>query len=258
MKTRRQRQTGFTLIELLTVVAIIAVLVGMLFPALGSMRERARTSTCASQLKQIGTGFLLYAGDYDGRPPPQTVPRAYGDAVLGGNVQHWLDGKLLGRYVGHSGGWGNVDPRSVFLCPSDTQLPPSHLPASSTIDSSYGYNDYIHGTTEQDARWSELNPGVLSSIDPLAKFPRPAMTLLVVEGNTRSFHPGYGALPPCYALTEPHSGSFSIGAPNSNFNWMKRHNGKRGGNMLMLDGSVRFTDDMRAEAVQGRVVFREN
>lgn len=56
---------GFTLIELLVVVAIIAVLVAILLPALSSAREQARTSTCATQLQQMGAAFGYYKGDFN-------------------------------------------------------------------------------------------------------------------------------------------------------------------------------------------------
>ncbi len=255
MNNHNHSSSAFTLLELLVVIAIIGILSALLFPVIGSARERARTSACASNLKQIGMAFPLYASDNNGCPPPQTIPRSYADAVLGGDVQHWMDEKLLGQYVGHRGRYGNVDQNSVFLCPSDGQLPPSHLPNSSNIDSSYAYNDNIHGTTESDARWSTQSRSVLGSIGTLARFSKPASTLLVIEGNTRSFHPGWGNPPPCHAVTEPHSGSFSPGAPNSNFNWMKRHGGRRGGNMVMLDGSVRYTEDLGEEVAMGRVIL---
>jgi prepilin-type N-terminal cleavage/methylation domain-containing protein len=60
---------GFTLIELLVVVAIIAVLVAMLLPALGQAREKARTITCMNNQRQCGMAFQFYAQDNYGRIP---------------------------------------------------------------------------------------------------------------------------------------------------------------------------------------------
>ena len=61
---------AFTLIELLVVITIIAILVGLLFPALGKMREKGQASTCVSNLRQIGMAMLLYANDRNGQLPP--------------------------------------------------------------------------------------------------------------------------------------------------------------------------------------------
>lgn len=61
---------GFTLIELLVVIAIIAILAAILFPVFAKAREKARQSSCASNLKQLGLGFMQYNQDWDESMPP--------------------------------------------------------------------------------------------------------------------------------------------------------------------------------------------
>lgn len=67
------RAHGFTLIELLIVIAIIALLAAILFPAFSRARENARRSSCQSNMKQIGVGMLQYSQDYDERLTPFIV-----------------------------------------------------------------------------------------------------------------------------------------------------------------------------------------
>jgi prepilin-type N-terminal cleavage/methylation domain-containing protein/prepilin-type processing-associated H-X9-DG protein len=59
------RRPGFTLIELLVVIAIIAILAAILFPVFARAREKARQTSCLSNLKQMGLGCMMYAQDYD-------------------------------------------------------------------------------------------------------------------------------------------------------------------------------------------------
>jgi len=65
-RARNRTRRGFTLIELLVVIAIIAILAAILFPVFAQAREKARMSSCTSNMKQLGNAFVMYASDYDG------------------------------------------------------------------------------------------------------------------------------------------------------------------------------------------------
>src|SRR5689334_17839448 len=58
-------RSAFTLIELLVVIAIIAILAAILFPVFAQAREKARSASCLSNLKQLSLGMTMYAQDYD-------------------------------------------------------------------------------------------------------------------------------------------------------------------------------------------------
>ncbi len=74
--TRARR--GFTLIELLVVIAIIAILAAILFPVFAQARAQARKTQCASNLRQLAVGMMMYVQDYD-----ETFPPRYGSASSG-------------------------------------------------------------------------------------------------------------------------------------------------------------------------------
>jgi len=65
------KQRGFTLIELLVVIAIIAILAAILFPVFAQAREKARQTSCISNVRQIGMANAMYTQDCDGHFPPQ-------------------------------------------------------------------------------------------------------------------------------------------------------------------------------------------
>lgn len=66
-----KKQQYFTLIELLIIIAIIAILAAMLLPALNKARDRSKTASCASNLRQYAQGLQIYAGDFKSFLPPR-------------------------------------------------------------------------------------------------------------------------------------------------------------------------------------------
>ncbi len=133
------------MIELLVVVAIIALLAAVLFPVFARAREKARQTTCVSNMKQIGLGFAQYAQDYDGgypngcsaNPALNTLCTATGDPYLWtGQHFRWL----VLSYLGIAQQRDPLDPwksvvgtsPSILVCPSD--------PSISYDNTSYGYS----------------------------------------------------------------------------------------------------------------------
>lgn len=106
---REEWQHGFTLMELLISLSIVAVLVGLLVPATMRQIRHAQMAACAGNLRQIGVGVVLYAGEHDNYLP-------YGKDTGGGS---WSAGNNVGLYVGcPSAADGKmINFGKVFICP---------------------------------------------------------------------------------------------------------------------------------------------
>ncbi|MEX2607923.1 MAG: prepilin-type N-terminal cleavage/methylation domain-containing protein [Kiritimatiellia bacterium] len=141
------RQSGFTLVEMLVVIAIIALLVGLLVPAVTSGMERARTVKCKSQLREISSAALMYATDHRGILPPY---RRENSGAMGQQIL--MQEGYLGHYTFKGWGKGANLRYSGYACPNwgKTEGEPSTYVNTGgySINGNLSYAEKADGTTD--------------------------------------------------------------------------------------------------------------
>ena len=139
----RSARRGFTLIELLVVIAIIAILAAILFPVFARAREKARQTSCLSNVKQIMLAVQQYAQDYDERMPRH------------GNSPDWSE--QIYPYVNNA---------QVYGCPSATQNPNTVAEVGTIFN--YSWN-YYSNSAQNNMK--------------LAQIQRPSEALVILDGS---------------------------------------------------------------------------
>ncbi len=139
---RQVKLRSFTLIELLVVIAIIAILAAILLPALQSARERARSSLCVNNIKQVATVGNLYADDNQDYYPHSVENSnylfAYGSRFGSkgyGGLREYLRPNLKRST-------GSTVPPTFVLCPSGSRKKYGP-PENTTTNFSYGFNWHL-------------------------------------------------------------------------------------------------------------------
>ena len=140
---RRRFPSAFTLVELLVVIGIIAVLVGMLMPAMGAARSQSRSVACLSNLRQIAAAAMMYAQEN----------KVYVSYVKAIDTRPPIDRKeLLYPYLQQGKNNSDLNERDVWSCPANSRP---------DVETSYGFNTKFGGVLDRGVklsgirRWSE-------------------------------------------------------------------------------------------------------
>ncbi|MFA6286493.1 MAG: DUF1559 domain-containing protein [Opitutaceae bacterium] len=242
-----KKDRAFTLIELLAVIAIIGVLAGLLIGGISKIRDAARRTQCASNLRQIGAAFQLYAADNRGlfpaarllRESEMPAPYTKLNPPLWANLtlENWQ--VEISRYITREQSIGQIKNTgagsNIAHCPSfDLFFPDiSKLTSVSNLSTSgYGMNVNLNvgGSNYQSGNWTNST----SRRFPAVLLNNPAKTILVGDSSNyyiNSSYPGSWAVATNTSPTDPvgQPDGYLYGAP-------KRHGATA--NYLYGDGHV--------------------
>lgn len=193
---------AFTLVELLVVIALIAVLAAMLFPALNRAKEKAQGVQCVSNVRQLAFGWFLYSDDHNGRLAYNLGGKLGGkDPAMKTNA-NWVNNNLtwgldsdntnaatlteagLGSYVSKSA--------HIYRCPADRLLSDEQRKAGwYERVRSYSMNAMVGDDGELTADGSNDNNPKYVQFFRITDIPRPSDIFVFVEEHPDSINDGY-------------------------------------------------------------------
>jgi len=218
----RNRTAAFTLIELLVVIAVIAIIVAILFPVFAKAREKARQSSCLSNLRQLGMGVMVYRQDWD-----ETIPYVLNDSGNLVSAANFGDGGKWPVVRGVTGAEPQfrlvtlvapyVKNQNIWYCPSvgldyhwDVWSKGLTMrDQGTTYSSTYLAYPYVPGGPHGGIDWSKAIPtAILVSGKPWAVVQAPSRWPMITDEPGGCFFTGNLADPPASAV--PHSGGLNV------------------------------------------------
>jgi prepilin-type N-terminal cleavage/methylation domain-containing protein/prepilin-type processing-associated H-X9-DG protein len=207
---------GFTLVELLVVIAIMAILAAVLFPVFARAREKARQTSCLSNMRQIGIAWLCYLQDYDERGLQWHVA---GKGEWNPNWYYWCD--MLMPYVKNE---------QILVCPTNDLKAAPRLPcqrAGQTMISDYALFCWGGGSGTQDDPFYQG----LDENSSLAQVTKPSELVMLTEGWTASGPMGLENGKGCTGWGEctdaRHNGGACYSFVDGHSKWMKHDEANR-------------------------------
>jgi prepilin-type N-terminal cleavage/methylation domain-containing protein/prepilin-type processing-associated H-X9-DG protein len=215
------KKKGFTLIELLVVIAIIAILAAILFPVFAKAREKARQTSCLSNLKQLGSSIAMYCQDYD-----EAYPRCWS-----ADSSYWSSDKVIGSYVKN---------HNILYCPSIFQSWMLNDANNGNFANTYGLNPLVCWND----LWGAKSPNTLGSVQSPAETVLAADSYSGYTGTTSGYYMIYapstmwalpslaavdwwdpaksdGIMPDAGRIAARHSGGTNILWCDGHTKWMK-------------------------------------
>ena len=222
------RRNAFTLIELLVVIAIIAILAAILFPVFAQAREKARSTACLSNTKQIGTAFAMYLQDYDeGFMATVTERQAPAGVADTADARAPYSYRMIIQPY--------VKSQQVFKCPSARPWDPvgpgnwyptdygAHLNEAHVAPASNNHADNYSGKTAPD-----LTDFGFNEATPLASITFPSQFIVIADAARADNTSSRGGL-------YPQPWEFNV---DSQSRFVARHQG--GGNVAYSDGHSKW------------------